>query len=270
MYEKHLEAMGERNSYSKTDPDATFMRMKEDHMKNGQLKPGYNVQVGSENGFVTHYSLYPNPTDTKTLIPVLESFKADYGSYLENCVADKGYGSISNYQEMEQRDVAAYIKYSHWEQEKKKRSKKYRYRSWKFTYDQERNVMFCPEGNPLTKERVSRRKNYDGSYEQIWRFRCNDCQSCPVKPQCTKQQFRTVEFNPERHRLQQAARNRLKTEVGWELYRRRGSEIETVFGQVKGNWGFRRFTTRGKKMVNCEWGLNMLAYNIQKLTESPS
>ena len=113
-----------RNSYSKTDVDATFMRMKEDHMRNGQLKPGYNIQVGTENGFVTSYGVYPNPTDTRTLIPHLDEFRNNYGHSPERVIADKGYGSLENYQELEDRQIEAYIKYPYWDQEKKKRSKK--------------------------------------------------------------------------------------------------------------------------------------------------
>jgi transposase len=63
VYENHLKTLGTRNSYSKTDLDATFMRMKDDHMKNGQLKPAYNVQVCTENQFFTHFDFFPNPTD---------------------------------------------------------------------------------------------------------------------------------------------------------------------------------------------------------------
>lgn len=68
-YDNHLDTLGERNSYSKTDPGATFMRMKEDAMKNRQTKPGYNLQIGTENQFITDFRLFPNPTDTLTLIP---------------------------------------------------------------------------------------------------------------------------------------------------------------------------------------------------------
>ena len=78
-YEQHLETMGERNSYSKTDPDATFMRMKEDAMNNGQTKPGYNVQIATENQFITNYGIYWRPTDWGTMIPFLDSFRERYG-----------------------------------------------------------------------------------------------------------------------------------------------------------------------------------------------
>lgn len=87
-YEKQLEIMGERNSYSKTDTDSTFMRMKEDAMNNGQTQPGYNVQIATENQYITNYDIYWRPTDTGTLIPFLNSFYAKYGSYGTEIVAD--------------------------------------------------------------------------------------------------------------------------------------------------------------------------------------
>ena len=92
-YERHLTTMGERNSYSKSDPDATFMRMKEDAMLNGQLKPGYNVQIATENQFITNYGIFQRPADTGTLIDFLESFHKKYGLYSREIVADAGYGS---------------------------------------------------------------------------------------------------------------------------------------------------------------------------------
>lgn len=96
-YERALDILGERNSYSKTDTDATFMRMKEDAMKNGQLKPGYNIQIATENQFITNYAVYQRPTDTLTLIPFLESFEKRYGRQSSVVVADSGYGSEQNY-----------------------------------------------------------------------------------------------------------------------------------------------------------------------------
>ncbi len=96
-YREHLEIMGERNSYSKTDHDATFMRMKEDHMMNGQLKPGYNVQISTENQFITHYGIYQRPTDTLTYISYQQSFRDRYGRFSESNVTDSGYGSEDNY-----------------------------------------------------------------------------------------------------------------------------------------------------------------------------
>jgi len=112
-YDQHLEIMGERNSYSKTDPDATFMHMKEDAMRNGQTKPGYNLQIATENQFITDFALYANRTDTLTLPSFLESFKSRYHRYARTVVADSGYGSEENYLFMDVHNMEAYVKYNY-------------------------------------------------------------------------------------------------------------------------------------------------------------
>ena len=258
-----------RNSYSKTDPEATFLRMKEDHMLNGQLKPGYNVQVGTENGFVVSYQLYPNPTDTRTLQPHLERFQKDYGHLPASVIADKGYGSYENYRDLESCDVKALIKYPHWELEKKKRSKKYRFRTWQFVYDEQRDELTCPEGKRLTFVKQRRRWNWSKSERLSSRsYQCSDCLQCPHQTLCTTREYRTVEINPDRIRLYRKARDRLKTQEGWQLYRRRGAEVETVFGQIKGNQGFRRFITWGMQTTSCEWGIPMIGYNLKNIAKT--
>lgn len=106
-YDNHLKTLQGRNSYSKTDKDATFMRMKEDAMRNGQTKPGYNLQIGTENQFITDFALFPNPTDTLTMIPFLESFSNRYGRPARTVVADSGYDSEGNYRFMEENSMEA-------------------------------------------------------------------------------------------------------------------------------------------------------------------
>ena len=108
-YNEYRKILGERRSYSKTDTDATFMRMKEDHMLNGQLKPAYNVQVGTENSFVLSYSIHSNPTDTRTLPVHLKQLKEDYGKYPENVIADAGYGGEQNYEYLDKNEMTAYV-----------------------------------------------------------------------------------------------------------------------------------------------------------------
>ena len=116
-YDQHLEIMGERNSCSKTDPDATFMHMKEDAMRNGQTKPGYNLQIATENQFITDFALYANRTDTLTLSSFLESFKSRYHRYAKTVVADSGYGSEENYLFMDIHNMEAYVKYNYFHKE---------------------------------------------------------------------------------------------------------------------------------------------------------
>lgn len=111
-YDRHLEILGERNSYSKTDPDATSMHIKEDAMNNGQTKPGYNVQVATENQYIVNYDLYWRPTYYGTLIPFLESFYDKFGFYSSEIVADSGYGSEQNYEFMFANGMTPYVKYN--------------------------------------------------------------------------------------------------------------------------------------------------------------
>lgn len=85
--------MGKRNSYSKTDHDATFMRMKEDAMKNGQLKPAYNIQFGVDSEYIVWSTSGPQPTDTTTLIPFLKTLENNTGFKYSKIVADAGYES---------------------------------------------------------------------------------------------------------------------------------------------------------------------------------
>ena len=116
-YEHQEKLLQQRKSFSKTDVDATFMRMKEDHMKNGQLKPGYNWQVSSHNQFIVNYTIHQTSNDITTLKPHLESYKKDLGCLPENIVADAGYGSLENYEYLEQEQVGAYVKYNYYYQE---------------------------------------------------------------------------------------------------------------------------------------------------------
>jgi transposase len=122
-YDKHLDTLGERNSYSKTDPDATFMRMKEDAMNNGQTKPGYNVQISTENQFITNYGVFWQPNDQGTLIPYLKSFEERYGKQSAEIVADSGYGSEQNYEYMFGGGMIPYVKYNMFHAEMKRKYK---------------------------------------------------------------------------------------------------------------------------------------------------
>jgi hypothetical protein len=224
------------------------------------------VQVGTENGFVLSYAIYPNPTDSRTLLSHLDAFEKAYGRNPENLVADKGYGSYENYRELEKRNIRALIKYPHWEQEKKRRSKKYRYRSWRFFYDEQRDEVTCPEGQRLSFLKEKLRWNWSKTELQKSRlYKCYSCSKCPHQKACTNREFRTVEIHPDRIRLYRKARDQLNMEKGWQLYRRRGSEVETVFGQIKGNQGFRRFRSWGKQAANCDWGIHMIAYNLKNI-----
>lgn len=154
-YEEQLETLGERNSYSKTDTDATFMRMKEDHMKNGQLKPAYNPQISTENQFVTHFSIHQTPGDTTTLKSHLESFKYQYHKQSMVVVADAGYGSEENYEYMEGNNIEAYAKYSYFHKEQKRSIK---------------NNIFLPQNLYYNKEDHGLSESIIGRFEVLFSF----------------------------------------------------------------------------------------------------
>lgn len=264
-YQENRELLGERKSFSKTDIDATFMRMKEDHMRNGQLKPGYNVQVGTENSFVLSYSVHANPTDTRTLPVHLDQVYADFGRYPENVVADAGYGSEQNYDYLEEKKITPYVKYGTYRKELKRRNKKNRFRTFRWNYDPGRDELECPEGHPLIFQYT---KNYttDSGYKSTRRvYRCNNCVRCPVRTECTTSQYRQTAFSPGLWKYQQDVKHRLANEDGKALMRKRAHEVETVFGEIKGNMGFRRFKTTGMAGISTEWGLLMMGYNMKKL-----
>ncbi|HBV14899.1 IS1182 family transposase [Chryseobacterium carnipullorum] len=118
-YKNQQEILNNRNSYSKTDTDATFMRMKEDHMQNGQLKPAYNLQISTNKQFILHYSIHPNPTDTKTLGSHLQGFEESYRKVPKELVADAGYGSEENYNLLKSNKIKAYVKYNYFRKDQK-------------------------------------------------------------------------------------------------------------------------------------------------------
>jgi len=269
-YAEQRAILGNRNSYSKTDHDATFMRMKEDHMKNGQLKPGYNVQVGTENGFVLGYDIYANPTDTRTLKPHLENMRARLGRLPARVIADAGYGSEENYAYLEEHGVDAIVKDGTFHRAGKRSWSRNPFNVDTWKYDHERDAYTCPAGRRLAFAREAQKKT-EGGYAQTLRYYvCESCEGCPLREQCTRSQGnRIIQRNEELRRLREKAHSRLLSEDGKALRKRRAVEVETVFGQTKANQSFRRFHLRGMSKVSVEWGLLMIGYNIKRARLQP-
>lgn len=252
-YESQEEILGERNSYSKTDPDATFMRMKEDHKKNAQPKPAYNLQISTENRFVTHYSLHQNPSDTPTLIPHLKGFEQTHETLPRAVTADAGYGSLENYEYLESKKVEAYVKYPGFDAAHRRNKDAFNSQNW--PYEEASQTLICPAG----KRFVHLGPGDDGTE----RFVSPGCGDCPFRKQCCRGEAdRCVELNPELIRYKRAARDRLCSEEGVRRRKRRGCECETVFGQVKHNKGFRRLLLRGLEKATVELGILFLAHNL--------
>lgn len=265
-YQEQEAILGERNSYSKTDPDATFMRMKEDHMRNGQLKPAYNVQLSTSNQFIVNYTIHPNPTDTTTLPAHLARHQELYGKVPSVLTADAGYGSQENYTLLEEKGVRAYVKYGMFD---KKQSDRYKAKSPfsadKLYYNPQKDGYICPMGQPMNYIGTSQRKTATGFVQKVKLYRAQNCGSCPLNGACHKSRGnRIIQVNPELDRLKEKAYRLLNSEEGIQRRKKRCWDVEPVFGNIKRNHGFRRCMLRGKQKVEIEWGLLAIAQNIRK------
>ncbi|MFC4812958.1 IS1182 family transposase [Paenibacillus sp. GCM10023250] len=265
-YEAQQHMLGKRNSFSKTDSDATFMRMKEDHMRNGQLKPGYNVQIGTEDQFILGYTVHQRPTDTRCLIPHLEHVHATFGRLPITVIADAGYGSEENYTWLEEKQVDAVVKYGTYHQEKSKRWKQDISKIDNWQYDEESDSWTCAEGRKLLFRYASKEKSESGFEMEKRHYRCESCEGCPLKAKCTKAAGdREISVSLRYMAQKKAIRERLSSEEGYALAIRRMHEPESVFGQLKNNRGFRRFLLRGLPKVSLEVGWLSIAHNLLKM-----
>ena len=266
-YDNHLETMGERNSYSKTDPDATFMRMKEDAMNNGQTKPGYNLQIATENQFITDFSFFPNPTDTLTMIPFLSSFCDRYGHYAKETCADSGYGSEENYAFMESHDMESYVKYNLFHKEQKRAFKNDIFRIENLYYNPDGDYFVCPMGQHMERVGVRHGKTDSGYRTESVIYRARRCEGCPLRWGCYKKRSgnRETEVNHRLMEYKRKARERLTSERGLMHRSKRPIEPEAVFGQMKYNMGYKRFRHFGKDKVTMDFAFFAMAFNIKKM-----
>ena len=266
-YDEHLEKLGGRNSYSKTDTDATFMRMKEDAMNNGQTKPGYNLQIGTENQFITDFGLFPNPGDTGTMPGFLGSFSDRYGHMPKECCADSGYGSEENYSFMEAWGTEAYVKYNYFHKEQKRDFRNDIFRVENLYYNAEGDFFVCPMGQHMTRIGTRHNKTERGYRTLNAVYRAQRCESCPLRWGCHKrrQGDREIEVNHRLMEYKRKARERLTSEKGLEHRSKRPIEPEAVFGQIKYNMQYKRFRHFGKDKVTMVFAFLAMAFNLKKM-----
>lgn len=265
-YEQQEKILAGRNSYSKTDTDATFMRMKEDHMKNGQLKPGYNLQVSSNNQYIVDYSIHQTTADTTTLETHLDEHKEQYGQYPNVVVADAGYGSEQNYMYLEANDIAGYVKYNYFDKDQHDAYvKKYPFAADQLYYNKEQDRYYCPMGQPMQNIGTTNKTTATGFKQNITRYQAANCEGCLLRGVCHKsKENRIIEINHTLNEHKRKATERLTSEKGIYHRKRRPVDVEPVFGNIKSNHGFRRFMLRGKEKVTIEAGLLALAQNLRK------
>ena len=273
-YTQKVYTCGDRNSYSKTDVDATFMRMKEDAMKNGQLKPAYNVQHGVDSEYITWLTVGPQPTDTTTLIPFLKGMEANLKFKYLKIVADAGYESEENYSFIEENNQISFIKTANYEISKTRKYKNDIGKIENMTYNEEKDFYICRNGKQLKAESIKIKKSKTGYESEKTIYVCEDCSNCTFKSSCIKGnncktplEKRTKKFEiSKKFNLQRKSDlDRIISEEGCLLRMNRSIQVEGSFAQIKQDMNFRRFMCRGQNNVLAESILLAIAHNINKL-----
>jgi transposase len=263
-YADQEEKLGKRNSYSKTDPDATFMRMKEDHLQNGQLKAGYNVQISTNNQFIVNYSHHQNPADTTTLPKHIEQFRQLYNQLPHAIIADAGYGSEENYTKIKELGIDPFIKYNCFDRDQSK-GLKTPYND--LFYEKAKDCYYCPIGKRIERIGNIKRITENGFVGHYARYQSDNCGNCPLSDQCPIGKKKgTMDVNHNLNLLKSQATELLNSEKGNYYRRKRGIDVEPVFGNIKQNKGFRRFLLKGLSKTEVETGLLAMAHNLSKLT----
>jgi len=269
-YRRDMEIFGDRNSYSKTDHDATFMRMKDDYMRNGQLKPGYNIQIATEGQYALAYDIFPNPTDTRTLIPFLDKIESQFFKLPEYIVADAGYGSEQNYDDiLKKRGRTPLITYNNYIKEQKRKYKRNKFNTANWKYNKEGDFYVCPNGQKLTFHYYSNRTDRYGFKRKFKVYQSENCNDCPLRSYCTKAKegnHRRLFINEKWEYQKEYIRKQLSEKETGEIYKKRKIDVEPVFGFLKANLSFSRFSVRGKSRVENEIGFALMAVNLRKYT----
>ncbi len=265
-YELDLARMGNGNAYSQTDVSATFMRLKDDHMKNGQLKPAYNAHISTENQFITHASIHQTPGDTTTLSIHLDGFQQAYNQQSDTVVADAGYGSEENYELLEQQQIAAYVKYNYFHLEQKQKISNNLFLAQNLFYNQAADFYVCPMGQPMEKTGSSKRVSSSGYESQITHYQAKRSEGYPLRGMCHQaKDNRVLSINHRLNQLKKQAKQLLMSQKGLELCSKRPVEVEAVFGQLKSNNHFKQFTMKGLEKVKLEFLWMAIGHNLRKM-----
>jgi len=265
-YDSYNKIFDGRNSFSKTDHDATFMHMKDDHMRNSQLKPGYNVQIAVEGEYVVGVDIFSERSDQLTLIPFLESLQENLPERHENIVADAGYESEENYAYLSSTGQNAFIKPSNYEINKKSSFKKKIGRRENMVYNQETDEYTCHNQRLLKYIGDKKRKSKSGYESMIKIYECENCADCEHKSLCTKAKGnKQMQVATNFIKLREKSLLNITSEKGIKLRINRSIQVEGAFGVIKEDYGFRRFLLRGKMNVKTEFMLVCFAFNLNKL-----
>jgi transposase len=268
-YEMQLATMGPgRNSYSKTDPDATFMRMKDDHMRNDQLKPAYNVQICVNSEFITGIGVYDERNDVNTFEDFMNTLIMRHGRRYDIALADAGYESLANYRYLDSIGTASFIKPTNYEVMKKKNFKKQVGRRENMAYVEAGDYYICANNRHLFFAHEHTFSSKNGAKQTNRVYRCEGCEGCPCRQACCKSKDvnkpKEIEVNLEFIEYREKSLANITTEFGIQLRVNRSIQVEGVFGVIKQDHHFRRFLCGGKEKVLSELYLLGIGYNIRK------
>jgi len=269
-YDENNKHFGDRNSFSKTDPDATFMRMKDDHMKNGQLKPAYNITLAVDAEYIVGTLISSERSDARTFIPIMEKL-LPFG--YTKPVADAGFESEENYTWCEANGQIAFIKPANYDRAKTKKYKSDIGRRENMTYDAETDSYICHAGHRLTVAYERKTRSRAGYPTITTVYSCHHCSGCLHKERCIKgsskvpleQRSKNLFVAKNFQRQRQEMEARITTKEGILLRQNRSIQVEGAFGVIKQDMGFRRFLLRGQVKVETEFLLLAFAFNINKL-----
>ncbi len=273
-YTQKLHICGDRNSYSKTDPDATFMRLKEDAMLNGQLKPAYNLQHAVDAQYITWLDVNQQPTDVTTLVPFLKDMEKHLPFKYTEIVADAGYESEEAYVFLEQNRQEAYIKPQNYEISKTRKYRQDISLRENMIYLSDEDCYICSNGRKLNAVKERTKKNRNGYVATETIYECEDCSGCPYKGQCirgnncrTPMEERSKRLNVSKvmKEKRRETLRRITTEYGTKLRMNRSIQAEGSFAVLKEDMGFRQYLYRGKENVLSQSVLAAIAHNINKL-----
>jgi len=268
-YEEKKEILDGRGSYSKTDKDATFMRMKDDHMGNGQLKPAYNVQLAVESEYVVGAGIFQNCNDLGTLIPLLESMFEHcplIAEHLKKVIADSGYESEEIYAFLKKLGIESYIKPQNYEQMQTRKFKNNISKRENMAYNAETDEYTCANGKQLRLIGISKRKSKTGYESEVTVYECESCEGCPHKEKCTKAKGnRRMEVSKNFIKMRAESQKNVTSDHGKLLRVNRSIQVEGAFGIIKEDRHFDQFLTRGLPNVKTEFFLLCIGYNMNKL-----
>ena len=264
-YVKKIRICGpERNSYSETDHDATFMRMKKDYMGNDQLLPAYNIQIGAADEYIAVIDVKQYRSDMDCFVPLMEKFRELYGFYPKYPVADAGYGSYNNYIYCQEHGMEKYMKFPMYKKETK--DKEYHenpFRAVNFKPGPDGTLM-CPWGKKFHfAYRKAVKGNRYGRQEEY--YTCEDCGGCPYKEQCKKtDKNRMVCMNRELSCMHQEVVENLESIQGALLRMNRSIQAEGTFGIIKYDQWYKRVVRRKLNRVSLEIYLVSIGHNLYK------